>query len=126
MMKAFKVWIYKEGERPLLHDGPLKDIYAIEGQFIAELESGNSQFIASTPEEAHAFFIPISVTNIVKYVYGTPITTYSREQLQRIVGDYVDIIARKYPYWNRSDGADHFMVSCHDWVRVFSCTKSLL
>ncbi|KAK2984176.1 hypothetical protein RJ640_000192 [Escallonia rubra] len=114
MMKKFKVWIYREGERPLVHDGPLKDIYAIEGQFISEMESGMSPFMASHPEEAHAFFIPISVANIVDYVY-TPITTYSRHQLQCLVADYIDVIAKKYPYWNRSHGADHFMVSCHDW-----------
>ncbi|KAK3039983.1 hypothetical protein RJ639_027173 [Escallonia herrerae] len=114
MMKKFKVWIYREGERPLVHDGPLKDIYAIEGQFISEMESGMSLFMASHPEEAHAFFIPISVANIVDYVY-MPITTYSRHQLQSLVADYIDVIAKKYPYWNRSHGADHFMVSCHDW-----------
>ncbi|KAK3006448.1 hypothetical protein RJ639_015958 [Escallonia herrerae] len=114
MMKKFKVWIYREGERALVHDGPLKDIYAIEGQFISEMENGMSPFMASHPEEARAFFIPISVANIVDYVY-TPITTYSRHQLQCLVADYIDVIAKKYPYWNRSHGADHFMVSCHDW-----------
>ncbi|KAK2965439.1 hypothetical protein RJ640_017079 [Escallonia rubra] len=122
MMKKFKLWIYREGERPLVHDGPLKDIYAIEGQFISEMESGMSPFMASHPEEAHAFFIPISVANIVDYVY-TPITTYSRHQLQCLVADYIDVIAKKYPYWNRSHGADHFMVSCHDWVCFYILDK---
>jgi xylogalacturonan beta-1,3-xylosyltransferase len=31
MMKTFKVWSYKEGEQPLVHDGPVNDIYGIEG-----------------------------------------------------------------------------------------------
>uniref|UniRef100_A0A803L3B8 Exostosin GT47 domain-containing protein n=1 Tax=Chenopodium quinoa TaxID=63459 RepID=A0A803L3B8_CHEQI len=35
--------------------------------------------------------------------------------LERTILDYVDIISHKYPFWNRSLGADHFMLSCHDW-----------
>lgn len=115
MMKKFKVWTYREGQPPLIHHGPLKDIYAVEGQFIHEMEAGTNSFIASNPEEAHAFFIPISIANIVDYVYK-PISTYSRTQMQMLVNDYTRLIATKYPYWNRSKGADHFMVSCHDWA----------
>ncbi|CAL5438963.1 unnamed protein product [Camellia sinensis] len=114
MVKRFKVWTYREGEQPLVHAGPSKDIYAIEGQFIAEMESETNPFMASHPDEAHAFFIPISVANIVDFVY-MPITNYSRDQLQNVVSDYISVVANKYPYWNRSNGADHFMVSCHDW-----------
>ncbi|XVE72598.1 hypothetical protein DITRI_Ditri11bG0050700 [Diplodiscus trichospermus] len=33
------------------------------------------------------------------------------------VVDYIHVIASKHPYWNRSLGAGHFMLSCHDWVR---------
>ncbi|KAL7168465.1 hypothetical protein ACSBR2_038827 [Camellia fascicularis] len=114
MVKRFKVWTYREGEQPLVHAGPCKDIYAIEGQFIAEMESETNPFMASHPDEAHAFFIPISVANIVDFVY-MPITNYSRDQLQNVVSDYISVVGNKYPYWNRSNGADHFMVSCHDW-----------
>ncbi|CAL5438961.1 unnamed protein product [Camellia sinensis] len=120
MVKRFKVWTYKEGEQPLVHAGPFKDIYAIEGQFIAEMESETNPFMASHPDEAHAFFIPISVANIVDFVY-MPITNYSRDQLQNVVSDYISVVANKYPYWNRSNGVDHFMDSCHDWwARCFS------
>ncbi|XP_075650764.1 putative glycosyltransferase At5g20260 [Castanea sativa] len=118
MMKRFKVWTYGEGEQPLVHNGPLKDVYAIEGQFIDEIESYKSPFRACNPEEAHVFFLPISVANIVDYVY-MPITTdadFYRDRLQRIVMDYVKVVADKHPYWNRSNGADHFMLSCHDWA----------
>lgn len=115
MEKRLKVWIYKEGEKPMVHDGPLNDIYGIEGQFIDEMECGNSHFMARHPDEAHLFLIPISVVKIVNVLYS-PLITYSRDQLQRVVVDYIRVVADKYPYWNRSRGADHFLVSCHDWV----------
>ncbi|ESR61097.1 putative glycosyltransferase [Citrus sinensis] len=35
--------------------------------------------------------------------------------LRRTVFDHAHIISHKHPYWNRSLGADHFMLSCHDW-----------
>uniref|UniRef100_A0A2C9VN30 Exostosin GT47 domain-containing protein n=1 Tax=Manihot esculenta TaxID=3983 RepID=A0A2C9VN30_MANES len=118
MVKRFKVWTYKEGERPLAHEGPLNGVYSIEGHFISEIESDKSPFKAQVPGEACVFFLPLSVTSIGQYIY-LPIRTmadYSRDRLRRVVTDYTGVIANKYPYWNRSKGADHFMVSCHDWA----------
>ncbi|KAF5469128.1 hypothetical protein F2P56_013223, partial [Juglans regia] len=114
MVKRFRVWTYKEGEPPIFHVGPMRDIYSIEGQLIDELESENSKFLAREPEEATAFFIPVSIVFIIKYIYK-PCVDYSREPLQKVVKDYIHTISERYPYWNRSSGADHFMVSCHDW-----------
>ncbi|KAE8687103.1 Heptahelical transmembrane protein1 isoform 1 [Hibiscus syriacus] len=118
MVKRFKVWTYREGDPPLFHSGPLNNIYAIEGQFIDEMDSNKSPFRARHPDEAHVFFLPLSVTGVVHYVYRpiTSVKDYSRDRLQRLVTDYIDTVSTKYPYWNRSNGADHFMVSCHDWV----------
>ncbi|KAJ4831040.1 hypothetical protein Tsubulata_001769 [Turnera subulata] len=115
MVKRFKIWVYKEGEKPLIHVGPLKNIYSMEGQFISEMESGESSFMARHPNEAHAFFLPVSIAHIIHYIYH-PFTTYSRDRLISIFKDYVQVVATKYPYWNTSTGADHFMVSCHDWA----------
>ena len=118
MQKRFKIWTYKEGEPPLFHHGPLNDIYSIEGQMITELNGGGdtkTHFLARRPDEAHAFFVPVSIVAIIRYVYR-PYTNYSRERLQNIVADYLRVVSERYPYWNRSSGADHFLVSCHDWV----------
>lgn len=117
MMKRFKIWTYREGERPLVHNGPLKDIYGIEGQFINEIESPGSPFSALTPEEAHSFFIPVSVANIVEYIYQ-PAMMFNKSKIIRTFTDYVKVVSNRHPYWRRSNGADHFMVSCHDWVRT--------
>ncbi|CAI0629407.1 unnamed protein product [Linum tenue] len=118
MVKRFKIWTYREGERPLVHRAPMTNIYSIEGQFLDEMESGKSPFRAQTPEEAHMFYIPVSVASIIHFIYQPVLTKkdYDRGRLHRIVDDYVGIVAGKYPYWNRSQGADHFVVSCHDWA----------
>ncbi|KAI4344190.1 hypothetical protein L6164_011442 [Bauhinia variegata] len=118
MRKRFKVWVYKEGEQPLVHDGPVNDIYAIEGQFIDELDnSEKSNFNAKNPDEAHVFLVPFSIANIVHYVYKPiiSISEYDSNRLQSLVEDYISTVANKYPYWNISKGADHFLLSCHDW-----------
>ncbi|CAL0330473.1 unnamed protein product [Lupinus luteus] len=89
MLKRFKVWTYKEGEPPLVHDGPMVSIYSIEGHVMTEIENGS--FTAHNPDEAHAFMLPITT---------------------------------RYPYWNRSIGADHFLASCHDWAPDVSKEES--
>ncbi|EXC29919.1 putative glycosyltransferase [Morus notabilis] len=117
MVKRFKIWAYKEGELPLFHNGPMTYIYSIEGQFMDELDtSGKSPFLARHPDEAHAFFIPVSVKRIADFLYERPNPHVFHGRLVRIVTDYVNVVAQKYPFWNRSSGADHFMVSCHDWA----------
>lgn len=38
----------------------------------------------------------------------------SYENMTIIVQNYVESLISKYPYWNRTLGADHFFVTCHD------------
>lgn len=87
------------------------------GTLIAEIDNRKGPFWVWNPDEAHVFMLPISVAQIVRYVYN-PLTTYSRDQLMWITIDYTNIIAHRYPYWNRTRGADHFLASCHDWVTI--------
>ncbi|KAG2239516.1 hypothetical protein Bca52824_091661 [Brassica carinata] len=115
MKKRFKIWTYREGEAPLFHEGPLNDIYAIEGQFMDEIENGKSPFAAASPEEATMFYIPVGIVSIIRFVYR-PYTSYARDRLQNIVKDYISLVSNRYPYWNRTRGADHFFLSCHDWA----------
>ncbi|XP_071685545.1 probable glycosyltransferase At5g20260 [Rutidosis leptorrhynchoides] len=115
MMKTFKIWIYNEGDAPLAHNGPMKCIYSIEGDFIQQMERKGHPVVANHPDEAHAFFIPISVSNIVQYLYMPTEKSGFFRRMQVIVEDYIGVIAERYPYWNRSNGADHFYVACHDW-----------
>ncbi|KAB2621295.1 glycosyltransferase [Pyrus ussuriensis x Pyrus communis] len=117
MVKTFKIWAYKEGEIPMFHNGPMSYIYSIEGHFIDELDSsGKSPFLARHHDEAHSFFVPVSVKRIADFLYDRPNPYTFHGRLVRIVTDYINVVAQKYPYWNRSSGADHFMLSCHDWA----------
>ncbi|KAL0922290.1 hypothetical protein M5K25_006263 [Dendrobium thyrsiflorum] len=123
MEKRFKVWSYEEGEPPIVHGGPEADIYAIEGHFISEMEDRRNPFRARHPSEAHVFLLPFSVVNIVEYVYKPNPKDYW-DPLKRLIADYINVISDKYPYWNRSHGADHFMVSCHDWAPHLSVANA--
>lgn len=112
MEKQFKVFVYEEGEPPLFHNGPCKSIYSMEGNFIHEIEV-NKQFRTRDPEEAHVYFLPYSVTMLVRFVYVRDSHDFS--PIRQTVRDYVNIISSKYPYWNRSLAADHVTLACHDW-----------
>lgn len=115
MIKRFKVWVYREGGIPLAHSGPMSYLYSIGGQFMDEMERGESPFMAPHPDEAHAFFVPLSVSKIVDSFYRLQPHAF-RRRLAIIFRDYINVVADKYPFWNRSSGGDHFMVSCHDWA----------
>ncbi|CAL5409271.1 unnamed protein product [Camellia sinensis] len=111
MEKQFKVFVYEEGEPPIFHNGPCKSTYAMEGNFIYHMEV--SKFRTRDPDKAHVFFLPFSVTSIVHFIYVRE--SHDWAPMKQTVNDYVNLIARKYHYWNRSLGADHFMLACHDW-----------
>ncbi|CAN6190565.1 unnamed protein product [Urochloa humidicola] len=123
MEKRFKVYVYEEGEPPIVHAGPCKDIYSIEGRFIEQLElmapapaakGGRGGGVRTAdPARAHASFLPFSVVQMVRFAYRAG--TYDKNPLLGLVADYVRVVASRHPFWNRSSGGDHFMLSCHDW-----------
>ncbi|KAF3331483.1 putative glycosyltransferase [Carex littledalei] len=116
MEKRFKVYVYEEGEPPIVHRGPCKDIYSIEGRFIEQLEMLQPRQAGVRtwdPNLAHAYFLPVSVLDLRKYVYEPHPHSYG--PLIRTFEDYVQVVKRKHPFWNRTEGADHFMLAAHDW-----------
>ncbi|XP_008445236.2 probable glycosyltransferase At5g25310 [Cucumis melo] len=113
MEKRFKVYVYPEGELPITHDGPCKNIYTIEGRFIHEMEDGGNGFRTVDPGRAHVLFMPFSVAWMVKYLYKAG--SYDQTPLRMFVSDYVEVVSKKYPFWNKTNGADHFILACHDW-----------
>ncbi|KAK6912595.1 Exostosin, GT47 domain [Dillenia turbinata] len=112
MERRFKVYVYDEGELPITHYGPCKHLYTSEGRFIHEIEH-NGRFRTRSAQRAHVYFMPFSVTMMVKYLYN-PLSK-DATAIREIVADYVRVVSSKYPFWNRTQGADHFMLACHDW-----------
>ncbi|RWW12818.1 hypothetical protein BHE74_00048219 [Ensete ventricosum] len=106
------VYVYEEGEPPLFHDGPCRSIYSSEGRFINSMEM-ETRYRTRNPDLAHVFFLPFSVAKMVKFIYKPE--SFDISPIKKTIADYIDVVAERYPYWNRSLGADHFMLSCHDW-----------
>ncbi|KAF7147274.1 hypothetical protein RHSIM_Rhsim03G0056800 [Rhododendron simsii] len=84
--------------------------YASESYFKKALMK--SHFITKDPSKADFFFLPFSVTgmrNDKRIGVGG---------MQDYVQDYVSNVRQKYPYWNRTGGADHFYVACHSIGKI--------
>ncbi|XP_021633518.1 probable glycosyltransferase At5g03795 isoform X2 [Manihot esculenta] len=107
MERDFKVYIYPDGDPDTFYQTPRKltGKYASEGYFFQNIRE--SRFRTEDADQAHLFFIPISCHKMRGK--GT-----SYENMTIIVQNYVESLMVKYPYWNRTLGADHFFVTCHD------------
>ncbi|XP_057543957.1 probable glycosyltransferase At5g03795 [Amaranthus tricolor] len=113
MEKTLKVYIYKDGKKPIFHQPILKGLYASEGWFMKLME-GNKHFVVKNPRKAHLFYMPFS-SRMLEYALYVP-NSHNRTKLRQFVKDYTETIAAKYPFWNRTGGTDHFVVACHDWA----------
>lgn len=112
MELILKVYIYKEGKRPIFHQPHLQGIYSSEGWFMKLMEE-NREFVTRDPEKAHLFYLPYSVRQLQWALYVP--NSHNIRPLSIFLRDHVNMLAAKYPFWNRSHGSDHFLVACHDW-----------
>ncbi|KAJ6799460.1 putative glycosyltransferase [Iris pallida] len=113
MERTLKVYVYKEGQKPIFHEPLLRGIYASEGWFMKQMES-NKQYTVRNPKKAHLFYMPFSSRLLQFALYVR--NSHSRKNMEQHLSNYVDSIASKYPFWNRTGGADHFLAACHDWA----------
>ncbi|KVI11211.1 Exostosin-like protein [Cynara cardunculus var. scolymus] len=111
MEKRFKIYVYEEGDPPIFHTAPCYGILGLEGIFINDMEI--SRFRTKDPQKAHVYFLPFSIITLINYVYI--VGSHDWSPMYDTVRDYITVINHKYPHWNRSQGADHFMLACHDW-----------
>ncbi|KAL2605944.1 hypothetical protein AAZV13_09G155200 [Glycine max] len=123
MERKLKVFIYREGAKPIFQQPKMRGIYASEGWFMKLME-GNKRFIVRDPQKAHLFYLPFSSQML-------RVTLSNRKQMKQHLEKYVELIAGRYCFWNRTDGADHFLVACHDWASQITrqpmkgCIRSL-
>ncbi|XP_075509768.1 putative glycosyltransferase At3g07620 [Primulina tabacum] len=113
MERVLKVYVYKEGEKPIFHQPILKGLYASEGWFMKLME-GNKNFEVKDPRKAHLFYMPFSSRMLEHSLYVR--NSHNRTNLRRYLKNYSEKVAAKYRFWNRTGGADHFLVACHDWA----------
>ncbi|KAG8376053.1 hypothetical protein BUALT_Bualt09G0023600 [Buddleja alternifolia] len=113
MERVLKIYVYKEGEKPIFHQPILKGLYASEGWFMKLME-GNKRFVVKDPKKAHLFYMPFSARMLEYTLYVR--NSHNRTNLRQYLKDYSEKIAAKYHFWNRTGGADHFLVACHDWA----------
>jgi hypothetical protein len=117
MEERLKVYVYREGARPILHSPFLTGIYASEGWFMKLMEA-NKHFVTKNPKKAHLFYLPFSSRMLEEALYVK--NSHSHKNLIQYLHHYVDLIAARHSFWNRTGGADHFLVGCHDWVMTSS------
>ncbi|KAL9167980.1 hypothetical protein ABFS82_05G131700 [Erythranthe guttata] len=115
MEEMLKIYIYKDGKKPVFHKPRLKGIYASEGWFMKLLEE-SKQFVTNDPLQAHLFYLPFSSQLLVDYVYVPD--SHSFHEINVYLKNYLDAIKGRYLFWNRTDGMDHFLVACHDWAPI--------
>ncbi|KAH7388363.1 hypothetical protein KP509_16G072100 [Ceratopteris richardii] len=71
------------------------------------------------PDEADWFYTPI-YTNCDLTVTGLPFIN----NMPRMMRSAINYISTRWPYWNRTDGADHFFVVPHDFGACFHFQES--
>ncbi|CAN8327068.1 unnamed protein product [Cochlearia groenlandica] len=113
MEKNLKVYVYREGKRPVLHKPVLKGIYASEGWFMRQLKASKT-FVTKNPRKAHLFYLPFSSKMLEETLYVPG--SHSDKNLIEFLKKYLDLISSKYRFWNKTGGSDHFLVACHDWA----------
>lgn len=112
MERLLKVYIYREGKPPIFHRPKLSGIYSSEGWFMKLMEA-DRQFVTKDPKKAHLFYLPYSARQLQLALYVP--NSHNLQPLSIFLRDYVNMLAAKYPFWNRTHGSDHFLVACHDW-----------
>ncbi|XP_022987636.1 probable glycosyltransferase At5g03795 [Cucurbita maxima] len=128
MERTLKIYVYRDGKKPIFHQPIMKGLYASEGWFMKLMER-NKHFVVKDPRKAHLFYMPFSSRMLEYTLYVR--NSHNRTNLRQFLKEYSESIAAKYPYWNRTGGADHFLVACHDWApyetrhHMEQCIKAL-
>ncbi|GLT87426.1 hypothetical protein SLE2022_055110 [Rubroshorea leprosula] len=111
MNRSFKIYVYPHSKDQPFANVLLPPESNVKGNYASELYFKKalmkSHFVTKDPGEADLFYMPFSVSAM----RADP--RIDVEGIPDYVKGYIYNISHKYPYWNRTGGADHFYVACH-------------
>ena len=93
MEQVLKIYVYKEGKKPIFHQPDPTGIYAGEGWFMELIEKSN-HFSVDDPKNAHLYFLPFSSTTLRWTLYDEK--SHNTRNLENYLKDYVHLIKNKY------------------------------
>ncbi|KAK9670666.1 hypothetical protein RND81_13G216500 [Saponaria officinalis] len=122
MERKFKVYIYSDGDPNTFYQTPRKltGKYASEGYFFQNIRESRFLFVICVIVYLLLLLVYVLkafillVLRLVDIDHTREHLGTSYENMTVIVKDYVESLIAKYLYWNRTLGADHFFVTCHD------------
>ncbi|PWA39904.1 exostosin-like protein [Artemisia annua] len=116
MNKTFKIYMYPHSKNDPFANILLPVKFEPEGNYASESffkkTLDNSHFLTNDPSKADLFYLPFSIARL-RHDPRVGI-----KGIQDFIKDYIFNVSHKYPYWNRTAGADHFYVSCHSISRI--------
>jgi hypothetical protein len=80
------------------------------------------RFVVADAARAHLFYLPYSSQHLRLSLYVPD--SHNLRPLAVYLRNFVKGLTAKYPFWNRTRGADHFLVACHDWVTILTRNRS--
>ena len=113
-----KVYIYDLPPR-FNHDAVYRDVRCLSSMFALEIHMhlfllSSSSIRTLDPDKADWFYTPV-YTNCELTDTGLPLI----DNMTDTMINAIHYIASHWPYWNRTDGADHFFVVPHDFGACF-------
>jgi len=107
MLKSLKVYIYDTNIGAGLTPARV-DENAVERIFVDLLKRSN--MITQDPEKASFFFLPFRCSS---YILSQSTELKGLKVAREIIGKILSEVQQRFPYWNRSFGADHFYICAH-------------
>ncbi|XP_016542291.1 probable glycosyltransferase At5g03795 isoform X2 [Capsicum annuum] len=111
MNRSLKIYVYPHQKGDPFSNALLPVDFEPSGNYASESYFKKvlamSHFITKDPSNADLFFLPFSIARL----RHDPRVGIGG--IKDFIKNYIFNISHEYPYWNRTNGADHFYVACH-------------